>query len=159
MRTKKDKTLDLRRETWGRGEWDDEPDICEWEYKGLTLRIRRNELGNLCGYVGVNDTHPYFSLDMDDKRLDHIGVHGGITFGGLHGDEIAKTDLWFIGFDCAHAGDLIPFSQGSALFPNSKLKEELEEAKRQLYGGDTYKDIKWVKKETERLADQLLEMT
>lgn len=33
-------------------------------------------------------------------------VHGGITFSGGNGEYPVKSDLWWFGYDCGHAGDL-----------------------------------------------------
>ena len=75
--------------------WLNEPDELAWTDKvtGLKCLILRHELGHLCGYV---------QSDLTD--IDSFDVHGGITFRGRF--QYA-AGLW-LGFDCAHAGDLIP---------------------------------------------------
>jgi len=47
---------------WPRGVWDDEPDKIQWtdEATGRPCLIVRNQLGGLCGYVGIDKTHPLF---------------------------------------------------------------------------------------------------
>jgi hypothetical protein len=93
--------------------------------------------GHYCGYVGVTKKHPLFDksysqhLDTLMKYRDKIkegtigkrgivpiacwdgetasmevvfDVHGGITFAGLQEE---KKNIYWIGFDCAHAGDTL----------------------------------------------------
>lgn len=52
--------------------------------------VSHNNLGFRCGYVGI---------PLNRKKIDHFGVHGGITF-----DERGNEYYW-IGFDCAHWND------------------------------------------------------
>lgn len=62
----------------------------------------------LCGYVLIPEGHPWNGKDYDD--LTDVHVHGGLTYcakaDGHAGLE--SKGGWIIGFDCAHAGDLIP---------------------------------------------------
>ena len=70
-------------------------------------------------------------------------AHGGITFTGEHAVEILDADsyakYWWIGFDCAHAGDTSP---GMASFLS-------------ITRDGSYRDMVYVKAETERLAVQI----
>jgi hypothetical protein len=104
-------TLEYRtadKSTWGRGEWQDEPDKVQWkdEATGLPCLIVRNWSGALCGYVGVTEGHPFYEKDYgatlphecdESCNAEHdyhryeaspggaLGAHGGITFaGGCH---------------------------------------------------------------------------
>ena len=128
----------------GTGPWNDEPDKMQWKdpATGLPCLIVRNQMGALCGYVGVSKGNRYYQKDY--ANLDDVNVHGGLTYSGkgtpqvrceLEDDDDHR--LWWLGFDTAHAGDLvpgIPFTQRS---------------------GDQYRDLEYVKKECERLAAQL----
>lgn len=70
---------------------------------GLSCLIKRNpSMGHLCGYVGVNKNHHLFGVGYDGFD---INVHGGLTFADYWEGE---GDVWWLGFDCAHAGDFIP---------------------------------------------------
>ena len=66
-----------------------------------------NNMGHYCGYVGVNKYHPFFEVDYQDLWCG-ISVHGGLTYSGkeIGGKDIADGQYWFLGFDCAHAGDV-----------------------------------------------------
>jgi hypothetical protein len=95
---------------------------------------------HLCGYVGVPKTHPFYGLnDISDPRLTDINIHGGITYTGNHHRKMKKSK-WYIGFDCAHAFDIIP---GFKIYSPLKFVD------------CTYKTIDYVKNETEYLYKQL----
>lgn len=154
MQTIEYRTID--KSSWPRGAWDSEPDKRQWldEATGLPCLIVRNgpELGALCGYVGVPKGHPAHGKEYDDVSVD---VHGGLTFasGCSHGAEDREIchkvepgepdDVWWLGFDCAHLGDVCPGMQRYA---------------RLSYGHDTYKDFDYVVREVQRLAKQLSEL-
>lgn len=191
-------------ERWGPGIWTDEPDEAEWvhEETGLPCMVLRNlEFGTLCGYVGVHETHPWHGK-VD--AIEDVDVHGGLTFGGLYDasgvtsqrpatgllpartstlgakPEASYVGHWFVGFDCGHAGDLmpqlrlIPRRAREPLFIASRLPQTLEDAawsagldaaerrywlKKLLdpmahYLVDVYRDFVWVRQEVEELARQ-----
>jgi len=160
--------------------WDEEPDQLDWEAHGYPCAIRRGPGGHLCGYVGIPKEHPLYGVaysqespilkrlfeDMmnkpaPDRLAVHLAVmmgeiesspeivfdvHGGITWSENH--EPSKSiegDYWWYGFDCAHAGDLCP---------NYHYRTP------RAYRGsdDVYRDINYVKRETEKLAQQLAEV-
>ena len=52
------------KDAWGPGPWHDEPDKLQWSnaLTGLPCLIVRNQLGALCGYVGIDSNHPWFGL-------------------------------------------------------------------------------------------------
>lgn len=63
---------------WGYGEWVEEPDIVEWQYKEFDCAIERVPfLGHLCGYVAVPKNHPWH-----EKSYKDIGIvtHDGASF-------------------------------------------------------------------------------
>lgn len=112
------------------GPWDEEPDKAQWvdEATGLDCLIVRNQVGALCGYVGLPPGHPLhgasalYSGRRRESALNDLDVHGGITFANsCQGDEDDPSrgichvpepgrprDVWWLGFDCAHAFDLTP---------------------------------------------------
>ena len=148
-------------------------DRYEFEHAGLKCLILRSpDWGHLCGYVGITEGHPWFEKECNQcligckgqrKELgecltwdctweeEHpspqslIEVHGGLTFSGLGDGEWRPAGYWWFGFDCAHAGDLIPemAEQMAELFPDSLLRPEV------------YKDMKYVIGQTKCLAEQL----
>lgn len=119
------------------GPWDNEPDEVRWKYKGMLCYIMRGDKahlnGNLTGYVQLQKDHPLVGNPNED--LGMFMVHGGVTFCGT----IRKDKSWWVGFDTAHGGDMLIGFQGPS------------------FSTGTYKDINYVKKETEKLAEQLLQ--
>lgn len=156
----------LDRSRWAPGPWDREPDKIQWKdaETGLPCLIVRNTLGNLCGYVGVDSSHPWHGIDYGQcfKRCDEtwcghrpdsmIEVHGGLTYadacqtkdrerGICHIPEAGEPDdVWWFGFDCAHSGDLMPY-------------EALRSP-----GRGIYRSVEYVKHEVAKLAKQLAEV-
>jgi hypothetical protein len=143
---------------WGPGAWQDEPDKKQWqdEATGLPCLIVRNRLGALCGYVGVPRSHPAYRKDYDEVDVE---VHGGLTFADkcspgeesraiCHKVEAGENDdVWWLGFDCSHYGDLAPAYEARnmalALGPVERV---------------VYRDFAYVTKQCEALAKQLAAM-
>jgi len=128
----------IDKSTWGPGPWQDEPDRLEWRHAGLPCLIVRSAAGALCGYVGAPQDHPFYGKHYaDDDALGNLDAHGGITF-AQPGEPEA---VWWLGFDAAHASDYVPGIM--AKLNNSELLPV------------TYKDLRYMRSEVERLADQV----
>ena len=130
---------------FGPGPWQDEPDRVEWRFEGFAcLMVRQPDQGHWCGYVGLPPGHPWHGKDPDDAQ-----VHGGITYGSpcegvvCHVPQPGEPDeVWWLGFDCAHSGDLSPGSMQRYGWPPMS---------------GTYKDRAYVEREVEQLARQAAE--
>lgn len=104
-------------------------------HSGLECMVVRTRMGHYCGYVGVPPSHPWFGKGYNEKVkvppsvfsretcADNVGVinllcasdvsqdamdivlavdvHGGLTFSA----KDKTREIWWFGFDCAHAGD------------------------------------------------------
>ncbi len=125
------------RSDWSRGPWDNEPDRVEWRSEGGPCLVLRGPVGAWSGYIGVNPGHPWHN--KTDLEVD---VHGGITYAAANEDQLLgfpafASDLWIVGFDCAHVFDTIPkYNRGLGL------------------GMGTYRDLDYVRAEVENLAKQ-----
>ena len=143
---------------WGPGPWNNEPDKAQWQDKatGLPCLIVRGPLGALCGYVGVPPGHPaYGKGDVD------ADVHGGLTFSNgcspgpenrsvCHIPDSGESDsVWWLGFDCGHAFDLIPGIMAVLARVKSRTGP---------YFGEEYRCFAYVKREVRNLAAQLGEL-
>jgi hypothetical protein len=146
--------LIIDKSTWGDGPWQNEPDREQWQHAGYACLIVRNDRrsGHLCGYVGIDESHPLFGKKFDVVDVD---VHRGLTFAGVCQGKICHVaepglpeKVWWLGFDCLHMGDLSP---GIAAFERSIP----ELARFAHLRNDTYRDIAYVRSETEKLAEQL----
>jgi hypothetical protein len=135
---------------WERGPWDDEPDRVEWRDTRATpvlpCLIVRGPSGALCGYVGVPPGHPWHGLDGSKAWRMDISVHGGVTYsqpcqnGGhiCHAAQSGESEPWWIGFDCAHSGDVSP----------ARGYRDIGE------WFASYRNLAYVRMEVEQLADQ-----
>ena len=77
----------LDKSTWPKCEWQEEPDKMQWTdaATGLLCLLVRNNLGALCGYVGVSEGHPLFQMDDSAfywRGID-LDVHGGVNYTSL----------------------------------------------------------------------------
>lgn len=87
-----------------------------------------------CGYIGIPKGHPFYSKGYNDLN---VVCHGGLTFAGFFDNDRADKDrLFFIGFDCAHSGDICSFS---TMFNNT----------------DVYRDLQYVKNQCRKIVDQI----
>ncbi|MEM5852903.1 MAG: hypothetical protein QW228_00830 [Candidatus Aenigmatarchaeota archaeon] len=81
-----------------------------WIHEGLQcLALRHPIFGHWCGYVGIDKNHPLFGKEYNCGEMREIDVHGGITFAGKFDMIRLEKELWWIGFDCAHYDDYVPF--------------------------------------------------
>ncbi|MES2729973.1 MAG: hypothetical protein V4621_07785 [Pseudomonadota bacterium] len=174
MKTIQYTTID--KSTWGPGPWQTEPDKIQYqdEATGFPCLVTRTDMGNLCGYVGVPESHPLFG--KSDNNARDVCVHGGVTFadscqphateesGVCHLPEPGESDnVWWFGFDCAHAGDFLP-GMGALMKSISPKNPNPEPGYtfgtgttyyRDLLGGDKYRDLAYVKENIAHLALQL----
>lgn len=163
----RDKKIETIREEMGidKGPWDEEPNRVEFESYGFNCLLVRNPfMFNWCGYVGVSPNHPDYGKSYDDDSFDNIEVHGGLTYAEhcqdviCHVTEASDDRLYWFGFDCAHAGDLVPGMEASRkLWSATQQVMEEQIAKLSFLRKPIYRDVKYVKEETKRLAWQLYE--
>ena len=159
---------------WPAGEWDNEPDKVQWEDEatGMPCLAVRNRMGAWCGYVGVPQGHRFHGVGYDNVFIgdDDPPAHGGLTFsntcmegvpenqGICHVVEPGEDDhVWWLGFDCAHAGDLVPYMITSYERYLATLSEE-QRARRAEYDRsdyETYKNLAYVREVCAQLAGWL----
>lgn len=108
-----------RRESLPRGPWTEEPNKATWvdDETDLDCMIVRNRAGALCGYVGVPPEHPLHGVDYGQYNKVSVLVHGDLTYSDSCQEEGTichvplegrSHDIWWFGFDCGHADDLVP---------------------------------------------------
>lgn len=142
---------------WGAGPWQDEPDKKQWQdpATGLACLVVRNRMGALCGYVGVPKSHACYGKGYDAVDVD---AHGGLTFadkcsqgreecdGICHKAPEGEDDVWWFGFDCAHACDFIPSMH--------ELRADMGRTN-DYWCDETYRDFEYVTHRVTSLATQL----
>lgn len=143
------------------GPWRTEFDRVVWTHKGVPcLVLRHPTMGHLCGYVGVPPGHPWHGDPFDDWSDDapnkQPDCHGGVTYGGERPPRgEGPGQHWWVGFDCAHSGDLSPFNRG---FFDKDVKGPLFVDDQASWPTDTYKTVTYVERWVERLAEQAVEV-
>ena len=83
----------------------EEGDFEHWtdEETGFLCCIVRSEYAlTWNGYVQVPKNYAAYGMDID--QLGHIAVHRNVSYSG---DRLEDGNYW-VGFDCSHAGDLLP---------------------------------------------------
>lgn len=121
--------------------------LTKGEHEGYEWEVTNNGIGYRCGYVRIPAGHPWHGRDYDDVDAS---VHGGLTYAehdadcGKGGDDAD----WWLGFDCAHAGDAadpsLPGRDGKPL--DARLVHH--------FPGDTIKDTGYAVRECISLIDQ-----
>lgn len=127
-------------------------------YKGYKCCVLFQDLGFRCGYVLVPRWHPLYEVEYKDCT---INCHGGITYSDhkLLGEQ---SPSWWIGFDCAHAGDKIDYECLTKYY--GKVEEDSYfNTMRWLTGVDSeefssVKNLNFCKQECMHIVDQLVEM-
>lgn len=73
-------------------------------HEGFEWEVTSNGIGYRCGYVRIPPGHPWHGKFYEDIDPD---VHGGLTFAEADTDcgKGGEDNAWWLGFDCAHAGD------------------------------------------------------
>lgn len=164
------KHADSERAGWAPGPWDNEPDKIQWvdAATNLDCLMHRNRLGAWCGYVGIAEGHPAFGKWYDNVDVD---VHGGLTYadfcqeGGYETIGICHVPgegrphkVWWLGFDCGHAGDRMPGMEATMReiranmeLANPGLPDRLADYR----SHDAYRDRDYVEHEVAQLAQQL----
>jgi hypothetical protein len=136
-----------------KGAWLSEPDLCSWKHKLPCLAIRDMGMGIWKGFVSVDETHPYYGKSVDEilkipSAMDaFLSVYGGLSGAGrlpTKYKDYAKS-FWWIGIETTHGGDLMPLIrlEGS----------DADVAK--LTSNQTYKDLRFIRRETNKLANLL----
>ena len=142
---------------WGEGPWQTEPDRADWVSSGYACMALRGPGGQWCGYVGVPSDHPNYEKSYwEDEGGPDVSVHGGITYANKCVGAICHVpqpgmpdDVWWFGFDCNHGMDYAPETV-------AKLRRRgMNDLDERLWTQGTYRDLAYVRGETERLAAQL----
>lgn len=149
--------------TWGEGPWQHEPDRLDFEHAGLPCLLSRGPGGHWCGYAAVPPGHPWHGQSDETPAVE---VHGGLTYANRcdgHVCHVPKPgepdDVWWFGFDCAHAGDFAPKHEASHYGKGypwlDKPYDHATAVAASDFSVDVYRDLAYVRAETERLAEQL----
>lgn len=157
-------TKQIDKSSWGPGPWQEEPDHVEFRAHGFPCILHRQPTrGHWCGYVGVPPGHPWhrksYAGGCDENGtyipsgID-VDVHGGLTYAEKCAGAIChipapgeSDDVWWLGFDCAHSGDLSP----GGVVRDAMLGLDWSS------GNEIYARESYVRRQTEGLARQAAE--
>ena len=130
---------------------------------GDYLDIKKADIGDR----KVSGVFPllFAAFDNDERaKIElYFNVHGGITYanGGENSKYPIKSDLWWFGFDCAHAGDARDYKTVKELFPEKETLKRIEKLEQidKMYPieSDSIRSVEYVAEECKKLADQLAE--
>jgi len=125
------------------------------------LEIKKEDIGSR----EISGIFPLLSACLDeDERIKieaYFQCHGGITYagGGKKSEYPIESDLWWFGFDCAHAGDKKDLQLVYDKFPNERerVKYLAEIENKYPIEDDVIRTEEYVADECKKLADQLKE--
>lgn len=101
------------------------------------------------------------AFDNSDKvRIEtYFDVHGSITYsgGGEKSEYPIASDLWWFGFDCAHAGDGKDLQYAYEKFPQYReiTRQRMDMERKYHIDGEVVRSLEYVADECKRLAEQL----
>ena len=134
----------------------------EFEYKGYPCVVVFTSLGYRNGYVGVPKGNPFHGYDDETESIDlELSMHGGLTYAAENPFyPIENEGLWWIGFDCAHAGDGQDLDFALQCFPDHAEELQLLRAINQrfeIFNFETVCTKEYVKDNCKGIVDQIEE--
>lgn len=129
-----------------------------FEYRGYPCIVIFQPLGHRCGCVGLPEKNRFYGLDYNE--ID-VNCHGGLTYSSNHLYEQKDTNIWWIGFDCAHCDDARDYTSLRKYYTDNRSKNMIDnwEALDQKYPiPDSHvRELAYVAKECKNIIDQLCE--
>jgi hypothetical protein len=142
--------------------------LKQWTTKaGLEAKAVLVQIGNINGYVAVNENSAYFKLphyNNDNKVSDaqeiinNIKVHGGLTYSGNMNMADNSTLKWCFGFDTAHWGDA--FNKEMTIEHLCENQNDIDLINKYMsipMHDGVFRDLDYVENQCEKLAEQLKE--
>lgn len=128
---------------------------------GSYLDIKKSDIGDR----EISGVFQLFLACLDDDeriKIDaYFQCHGGITYsgGGKDSHYPIDSDLWWFGFDCAHAGDGKDLKLAYEKFPEERehIESLIDLEKRFPSRGEVVRTEEYVAAECKKLAEQLKE--
>lgn len=105
------------------------------------------------GFVGVDESHPFYGktieelLKIPDAMEIFFSVYGGLNGAGRLPAKYKEfsNNFWWIGHETSHGGDLMPLLKLEGTDPDMA----------KLLSNQTYKDLRFIRRETNKLASLL----
>jgi hypothetical protein len=126
-----------------------DPILAKGTHAGFSWMICCSDHGTRLGYVLIPTDHVWFGKDT--YELDHVFVHGGITWSGPF--ENRNVDGWWVGFDTGHGLDLPDLTLPMPPALREILETTVEIKKRSVFPM-AVRDQAFVQRECELLCEQ-----
>lgn len=130
-----------------------------FDYCGYKCVCAFNANGYRCGYVAVDNSHPYFQKEYNEDGPNEIMCHFGLTYSGYRGHFYTNDDLWWFGFNCGHILDRTDFDTareyGLVNDVEYQIGKEMQEVLNKCEGA-TVKDVEFVKENCKMIVEQLI---
>lgn len=109
----------VNKDDWGDGPWQDEPDKIQWVDPDTLLDclIVRGPAGALCGYVGVDETHPLFKVGYNKCSMPARGQSRYRRSGRIRGkDKMRRRPC--DKYNCSHRPESLLTVHGGLTYSN-----------------------------------------
>ena len=127
-----------------------------FEYRGYHCVVIFQTIGHRCGYVGLPKNNKYYGMGYEEIDID---CHGGLTYASDRLYEQNDTDIWWIGFDCAHCDDAKDYESLYKYYTDDRSREMFDFWKEvdQKYpiNDITVKDLDYVVNECKSIVEQI----
>jgi len=142
--------------------------LKQWTTKaGLEAKAVLVQIGNINGYVAVDENSVYFKLPHYDdsdgisdaqKIINNIKVHGGLSYSGNMNMADNNTLRWCFGFDTTHWED--NFNKEMVIEHLCENQKDIDFVNKYMsismnYG--IFRDLDYIVNQCEKLAKQLKE--
>lgn len=124
------------------------------------LDIKKSDLeGKNIGKRGVLTVLSAAFDDNENVKLElYFDVHGGLTYSDSNSNYPVESNLWWLGFDCAHCDDAYDLDLVNEYFgENPRIRERIQfEQQWPIFGEIRTKE--YVENECRSLVDQIIEL-
>lgn len=129
-------------------------------YYGYEWMVAYTSMGYRNGYIKLDKHHPWFALDYDHEALRGVDVHGGLTYASKGPPGVVQrfSYQWWLGFDCAHAGDAPDpeLEEPSLTAVRETVAKQMGGLYDRLHLFDTIRDTEFVQRECISLIKQAI---
>ena len=100
------------------------------------------------------------SWDEDERvRMDaYFNVHGGLTYSGDRADYPVESNLWWLGFDCAHCYDRYDWDTAERYWGDNPQIQRRINLLADLGSSGEIRTQEYVENECRSLVDQIIEL-
>jgi hypothetical protein len=159
----------IDKSAWGPGPWQDEPDRVDFVHAGLAcLALRHPDHGHWCCYVAVPREHPLYGRDHYEIS-GGLNIHRGVNYTAPCEGQVCHVpapgmpdDVWWIGADFGHSFDKSPGrdarlreAKAEATAMGAPWAKAFDGALDPKFMREVYRALPYVRRECERLAEQL----